>query len=221
MRSLSKSSLFSSVKLPCFRTDTKPFGGILKKVRSAVSSTFLSFCLLCTFSLGNVAKARANQGISSQPEIASSRIKSNAKISGRQAISASSKCSDNHHSKTTRKVNVDIIIAQSSSSDVASKKKEKKSVTLAKQINRKSREVEKSLSNDLFEFEKEAEQEVKQSWDSLTGSMKGEISDNFIFSPLRFIRYEMPPDFLLLTISTAPHALIAAAYHFIMLDVQH
>jgi hypothetical protein len=187
MRSLPKTPLLSSIKFPCFRTDTKPLGGILRKLRSAVSSTFLSFCLLCTFSMGNVARARANQGSSSQPEIVSSRIKSNARISGRQAIKAASGNADTFHGKTSRKVNVDFIIAQSSPGDAAIKKKEKKSVTLAKQINRKSREVEKSLSNDLFEFEKEAEQEVKQSWDSLTGSMKGERSDNFIFHSLGII----------------------------------
>jgi hypothetical protein len=196
MRSLLKTPLFSSVKFPFFRTDTKPFGGILKKLRSAVSTTFLSLYLLCTFSIGNAARARANEGNPIQPEIVSSRIKSNAKISGRQTTKASSENAVIHHCKTTRKVNVDLIIAQSSPGDAAAKKKEKKSVTLAKQINRKSREVEKSLSNDLFEFEKEAEQEVKQSWDSLTGSMKGEKSDNFIFHSLRIIWFEMPPDLL-------------------------
>jgi hypothetical protein len=144
--------------------------------------------------MGNVARARENQGISSQPEIVSKRIKSNAKMSGRQAIKATPENADTFHGKTSRKVNVDFIIAQSSPGDAAVKKNEKKSVTLAKQINRKSREVEKSLSNDLFEFEKEAEQEVKQSWDSLTGSMKGERNDNFIFHSLRIIRFEMPPD---------------------------
>lgn len=162
------------MKFPCFGTDPKPFGGILKRVRSKLSSSFLSFCLLCTFSMGNVARARAHQGISSQPELVSSRTKSNAEKSGRQALKASTKSSDIHHGKITRKVNVEIIIAQSSPGDSAIKKTEKKSVSFAKQINRKSREVEKSLTNDLFEFEKEAEHEVKQSWDSLTGSMKGE-----------------------------------------------
>lgn len=73
------------------------------------------------------------------------------------------------------KVEVEFIVAQADVTKTPSIAKEKKTVRIAKEINRKSKEVEKSLSKDLFEFEKEAEQEVKQSWNSLTGSMKGTI----------------------------------------------
>lgn len=81
----------------------------------------------------------------------------------------------NVKNKRMSKVEVEFIVAQADVTKTPSVTKEKKTVRIAKEINRKSKEVEKSLSKDLFEFEKEAEQEVKQSWNSLTGSMKGTI----------------------------------------------
>ena len=82
-----------------------------------------------------------------------------------------------HHSKSKgkSKVELEFVVAQADVTKSPSTTKEKKTVRIAKEINRKSKEVEKSLSKDLFEFEKEAEEEVKQSWNSLTGSMKGMI----------------------------------------------
>lgn len=185
MARLKKTPIFSFLKYNRFRSEKKTFSGIFKKVRTTVSSTFLSFCLLCTFSMGNMA--RANSGTSSQSKTVASQIKSKVTASGRKVTEAALKNSDIHHGKVSRKVSIDIVIAQGTPGGAIIKKTEKKSVSLAKQINRKSREVEKSLSNDLFEFEKEAEQEVKQSWDSLTGSMKGERSDDLTFYSLIII----------------------------------
>ena len=130
-----------------------------------------------SISLGN---AGAIQGLGSQPRTVSRKsaalTTSNSKPSERQKQEIISNAHTHHsNSKGIRKVEVDFIVAQADATITPSTTQERKTVRIAKEINRKSKEVEKSLSKDLFEFEKEAEQEVKQSWNSLTGSMKGRM----------------------------------------------
>jgi hypothetical protein len=50
----------------------------------------------------------------------------------------------------------------------------KKIIKQVKYSTRSKKEKEKSIANDLLDFEKEAEQEVKQSLDGLADSLKGE-----------------------------------------------
>ena len=151
---------------------------LMKTVRSSILSFLVSVCLLFSISSGFVG---ASQGLASQPKTASRKsapatAASELKPSERkkQEIVPNART---HHSigKGMSKVEVEFIIAQGDVAKTPSTTKERKTVRLAKEINRKSKQVEKSLSKDLFEFEKEAEEEVKQSWKSLTGSMKGMI----------------------------------------------
>lgn len=145
--------------------------GSFSKMRSKLLASFFSFFLVVTCSLKNIATAGAHQPYSSQSKLTSKKLsKSQIVDAVNHGTTESESRSDN---KLTRKVAVEFIVAKNDPVGAAAKKIERKSATLAKQINRKSREVEKALSNDLSEFEKEAGQEVKQSWESLTGSMKG------------------------------------------------
>lgn len=141
------------------------------KIRSKFLASFLSLFLVVTCSIKNIASARAHQPSSSQSKLTSKKVRKsqNADAVNHGTIESES----GSHSKINRKVAVEFIVAKNDAVGAAAKKIERKSATLAKQINRKSREVEKALSNDISEFEKEAGQEVKQSWESLTGSMKG------------------------------------------------
>lgn len=144
-------------------TDKDAVASLMKTVRSSILSFLVSVCLLFSISSGSVG---ASQGLASQPRTASRK--------SAQEIVPNART---HHSisKGMSKVEVEFIIAQGDVVKTPSTTKERKTVRLAKEINRKSKQVEKSLSKDLFEFEKEAEEEVKQSWKSLTGSMKGMI----------------------------------------------
>jgi hypothetical protein len=158
------------------RTNRVAVTSLWKTVRSSLLSFLFSLCLLFTIPSGN---AGASQGLASQPRTASRKsalTTSNLKTSERQQQETLSNAhTQNVKDKRMSKVEVEFVVAEADVTKTPSVTKEKKTVRIAKEINRKSKEVEKSLSKDLFEFEKEAEQEVKQSWNSLTGSMKGTI----------------------------------------------
>lgn len=160
------------------RTNKDAVASLMKTVRSSILSFLVSVCLLFSISSGFVG---ASQGLASQPRTVSRKsapatATSEVKPSERKKQEIVSNARTHRSiSKGVSKVEVELIIAQADVVKIPSATKERKTVRLAKEINRKSKQVEKSLSKDLFEFEKEAEEEVKQSWKSLTGSMKGMI----------------------------------------------
>lgn len=165
------------------RTNKDAVASLMKTVRSSILSFLVSVCLLFSISPGFVG---ACQGLASQPRTASRKsapatATSEVKPSERKKQEIVSNARTHHSiSKGMSKVEVELIIAQADVVKTPSAAKEGKTVRLAKEINRKSKQVEKSLSKDLFEFEKEAEEEVKQSWKSLTGSMKGMIRTTYL-----------------------------------------
>ena len=137
-----------------------------KKARKAFMSIVVSLFLLVSFSMGNVVNARENGA--SVGNTISSR-KSNSYNSRGGSSYRTSTSNDQISSRT-----VEVEIVASGSSVKVNKPVEKKPSQLKKAYKRKKNQ--KSLTNDLYELEQEAEYEVKQSWDSLTGSMKGEDS---------------------------------------------
>lgn len=123
----------------------------------AVLSSFLVF----TFGMGsNSMRAGANTG---------SMKHSQLKNKGNQQSAVKN--------SNSKKVNVEFIVSKSTVkkspiSTLAHASPVKKS--FEQKINEKSAAAEKSITNDIFDFEKEAHFEVKQSLDNLADSMKGQ-----------------------------------------------
>ena len=154
------------------------FKKLLKKMKSVIISSVISFFLLFSFSMGNVMNARASSGISGP-----NSAKAITKINKKELLNAVVN-SKNSLQKSKKIVNVEFIIANGAAVSAnahdshGNHEKPVKSVKkVTRKINRKRNKNGKnqhSLSDDLYDFEQEAEHEVKQSWESLTGSMKGQ-----------------------------------------------
>lgn len=163
--SASKKSSFSSwlmlVCLPKLRT-------FAKKTRTSVVTSIVSFFLLVSFSLGNAVSARAS------PEGVASYSTSSTKVIPKMNEGDSTKM-DVNDKKFSRTVDVEFIVASHAGvDDKASKATGKTAAKVVRKAYKRNKNNPKSLSNDLYELGGEAEHEVKQSWESLTGSMKGE-----------------------------------------------
>ena len=139
------------------------------KFRSSVATTIVSFFLLFTVCLGNIISARATSG-----QVAASYSTSSTKIINSKKEAIQNQGSNSNLQKICNIVDVEIIAANHVSvNDKANKGTEKPVAKVAKKAYKRNRNNAKSLSNDLLELGGEAEHEVKQSWESLTGSMKG------------------------------------------------
>ena len=142
---------------------------ITHKFRSSVATSIVSFFLLFTVCLGNIISARATSGQMAASYSTSSTKMINSKKEAVQNQGSNIKCR-----KISKIVDVEIVAANHVSvHDKANKGTEKPVVKVAKKAYKRNRNNAKSLSNDLLELGGEAEHEVKQSWESLTGSMKG------------------------------------------------
>ena len=144
----------------------KDISEFAKKTKRAFISSIVSLFLLFSFSLGNVVSARASSA-SVGNSISSTKSNSDSKGENKYRSANSKKQISN------RRVEVEIVASGSSVKSI--KATEKKPSQHKKAYKRKKNQ--NSLTNDLYELEQEAEFEVKQSWDSLTGSMKGEDTE--------------------------------------------
>ena len=143
---------------------------ISSNIRSSVVTSIVSFFLLFTVTLGNVVSARATSG-----QVAASYSTSLTKIIDVKKEAIHNQESKMNFQKISNIVDVEVVASNHGSvHDKASKGTEKPAGKVAKKAYKRNRNNPKSLSNDLLELGGEAEHEVKQSWESLTGSMKGD-----------------------------------------------